>query len=226
VRIRELIAEQKALPSGLDPLGVLPLRNQHYRKDYKVAGNSGNEFLVAIRSYWLDEKELESGNCREIIQGSIASFLVEDRDGEFIIPVTDERYGDALFNFVQAISKVSDVSFLTRERVRSTFLEDLKSFLQSHVPPDRLSFDWTDPGGRDTPSSVRAFLPAKPRLKNPNPQTTRPTDQPLRGPFARRLRIHPAELRRNAGLRRSQIAIRLANSDSPGSLDFPDTRSV
>ena len=97
-------------------------------------------------SYWLDEKELESeGNRHEIIQGSLASFAVEDRDGEFIIPVEDERYGDALFNFVQALSKVTDISFLSRERIRSTFLEDFKSFVQSHVPPERVTFDWTDP---------------------------------------------------------------------------------
>jgi hypothetical protein len=29
--------------------------------------------------------------------------------------------------------------------VRSTFLEDLKSFIQSQVPADRLSINWTDP---------------------------------------------------------------------------------
>lgn len=97
-------------------------------------------------SYWLDEKELEkSGNRQDIIHGSLACFSVEDRDGEFIFPVTDTRFGDALFNFVQAISKVSDVSFLSRERVRSTFMEDLKAFLQSKVPANRLSIDWTDP---------------------------------------------------------------------------------
>ncbi len=97
-------------------------------------------------SYWLDEKELEkAGNRHEIIQGSLAGFSVEDRDGEFIIPIADEQFGDALFNFIQAISKVSDVSFLSRERVRSTFMEDLRAFLQSKVPQNRLSIDWTDP---------------------------------------------------------------------------------
>jgi len=97
-------------------------------------------------SYWLDEKELEkTGNRHEIIQGSLSSFSVENRDGEFVIPVSDERFGDALFNFIQAISKVSDVSFLSRERVRSTFMEDLRTFLQSEIPASRLSVDWTDP---------------------------------------------------------------------------------
>jgi Domain of unknown function DUF1828 len=96
-------------------------------------------------SYWLDEKELGTGNRHEIIHNALSGFFVEDRGGEFIIPIADEHYGDALFNFVQAISKVSDVSFLSRERVRSTFLEDLRVFIQSEVPSERIAFDWTDP---------------------------------------------------------------------------------
>ena len=78
-------------------------------------------------------------------RGALSGFLVEDRDGEFVIPVAADRYGDALFNFVQALSKVTDISFLSRERVRSTFMEDLRSFISSEVPPDHISFDWCDP---------------------------------------------------------------------------------
>jgi hypothetical protein len=59
--------------------------------------------------------------------------------------VSEGRFGDALFNFVQALTKVTDVSFLSRDRVRSTFLEDFKRFIESHIPPERLTFDWTDP---------------------------------------------------------------------------------
>jgi len=96
-------------------------------------------------SYWLDEEDLDSGNRQEIIQGSLAVFSVENRNGELITPVIDGQFGDALFNFVQALTKVTDVSFLSRERVRSTFMEDFKSFLRNHVPENRLTFDWTDP---------------------------------------------------------------------------------
>lgn len=97
-------------------------------------------------SYWLDEKELEkSANRHEIIHGSLAGFSVEDREGELILPITGSQFGDALFSFIQAISKVSDVSFLSRERVRSTFMDDVRAFLQSKIPPDRLMVDWTDP---------------------------------------------------------------------------------
>jgi hypothetical protein len=95
-------------------------------------------------SYWLDDKALESGNRKEIVTSSLAGFSVQNRNGELVIPVLENRFGDALFNFVQALTKVTDVSFLSREIVRSTFLEDFRAFFQSQVPPDRLEFDWTD----------------------------------------------------------------------------------
>lgn len=95
-------------------------------------------------SYWLDDKALESGNRREIIDNSLSSYSVENREGELIIPVVEGRFGDALFNFIQALTKVTDVSFLSRERVQSTFLEDFREFLKANVQPERLEFDWTD----------------------------------------------------------------------------------
>jgi hypothetical protein len=48
-QIGELIAEAKAIPTGLDPATTLILRHQHYRKEFKVVSSSGNEFVVAIR---------------------------------------------------------------------------------------------------------------------------------------------------------------------------------
>ncbi|HID08489.1 MAG TPA: hypothetical protein EYP10_15235, partial [Armatimonadetes bacterium] len=74
-----------------------------------------------------------------------STFQVEDRDGELVITIRHKRYGDALFSFVQALLKITDVSYLTRERVRSTFLEDFQSLLVETVPDKRISFDWHDP---------------------------------------------------------------------------------
>jgi len=118
-------------------------------------------------SYKIDDQDLESGNRGEIIENSLASFSVLNRDGELIIPVTEGRFGDALFNFVQALSKVTDVSFLSRERVRSTFLEDFRTFLMSKVPGDRLIFDWTDENHdtqRNYPADARINNMPKPLL--------------------------------------------------------------
>jgi len=95
-------------------------------------------------SYEISEKDLESGTRAELIGGALSAFGVENRNGEFIFPISDGRFGDALFNFVQALLKVSDVSYLSREIVRSTFLEDFRAFLRRRVPAERLQFDWHD----------------------------------------------------------------------------------
>jgi Domain of unknown function DUF1828 len=95
-------------------------------------------------SYWLDTDVIESGNRKQIVDNSLSTFSVENRDGELVIPVLEGRFGDALFNFVQALTKVTDISFLSREVVRSTFMEDLKAFLRSKVPESRLQIDWRD----------------------------------------------------------------------------------
>ena len=102
-------------------------------------------------SYDLDE-DVTEGNRGEIVTNSLSSFSVENRGGELFIPVAENRFGDALFSFIQALTKVSDVSFLSRERVVSTFMEDFRAFLRSKVPQDRLRFDWFneqhDPTGK------------------------------------------------------------------------------
>jgi len=99
-------------------------------------------------SYDIDEESLHSGTRQKIISNTISAFEVDDRDGELILPVPDERYGDALYSFVQALLKISDVSFLSRERVRSAFMDDFQSLMRESVPEERMEFDWSD-AGRD-----------------------------------------------------------------------------
>jgi hypothetical protein len=96
-------------------------------------------------TYDLDEKDLQKGNRQKIITSAISVFSVEDREGELRLSVPEDRYGDALFSFIQAILKISDVTYLSRERVKSTFLEDFRTFIETAVPTDRRSFDWFDP---------------------------------------------------------------------------------
>ena len=95
-------------------------------------------------SYDIDEESLHSGTRQKIISNTLSTFEVEDRNGELILPVPDERYGDALYSFVQALLKISDVSFLSRERVRSAFMDDFRLLMRESVPESRMEFDWSD----------------------------------------------------------------------------------
>ena len=70
---------------------------------------------------------------------------MEDRHGELVIPVENGRYGDALYSFTQALLKITDVSYLSRERTRSTFLDDFRAIFTEVVPEERRIFNWHEP---------------------------------------------------------------------------------
>ncbi|MCA1840754.1 MAG: DUF1828 domain-containing protein [Actinomycetota bacterium] len=93
-------------------------------------------------SYDIDEADLRRGTRQQIISNALEAFGVTDRQGELAMQVPDLAFGDALFSFVQALLRVTDVSFLSKERVVSTFMEDFQEFMRSQVPEERLGFDW------------------------------------------------------------------------------------
>ena len=96
-------------------------------------------------TYGMDERDLHRGTRHKIISNALSVYQVEERDGELILSVPGERYGDALYSFVQALLKITDVSYLSREQVRSTFLDDFQSLFTLWVPEERRVFDWHDP---------------------------------------------------------------------------------
>jgi len=95
-------------------------------------------------TYDINERDLHSGTRQKIISNTLSTFKVEDRHGELVLDVPDQRYGDALYSFIQALLKISDVSYLSRGRIQSTFAEDFRTFLKEVVPRERMSFDWSD----------------------------------------------------------------------------------
>jgi hypothetical protein len=103
-------------------------------------------------SYDMPEKDLQRGTREKVITNALDAFSVEDREGELTLRVDDNRFGDALFDFIQALLKITDVTYLSRERVRSTFLEDFREFVSEAVPANRREFDWHDPT-YDTPGN-------------------------------------------------------------------------
>src|SRR3989304_1523453 len=103
--------------------------------DRWVLSDEGHTYMHL--TYDLDEKDLQRGNRQKIISNALSVFSVEDREGELRLLIPKEQFGDGLFSFVQALLKISDVSYLSPERVKSTFLEDFRSFMETTVPSDR-----------------------------------------------------------------------------------------
>jgi hypothetical protein len=100
-------------------------------------------------SYSLDESSYRDGTRGKIIENVVSAHGVTDRGGELIVRLngypgspTGAAAGNALYDLIQAILKVSDVTYLSRERVQTTFFEDFRRFIADTVPRDRLVFDW------------------------------------------------------------------------------------
>lgn len=95
-------------------------------------------------TYEMDEKQLQTGTRQKVITNALSTFSVSDRDGELIEKIRDNDYGNALFSFIQALMKLTDLTFLTRERVKSTFKDDFIALMSETVPESRRTFDWFD----------------------------------------------------------------------------------
>ena len=95
-------------------------------------------------AYDIDEKLLYTGTRSKLISKALSMFEVEDRSGELILDVSDEHYGEALYDFIQTLLKITDVSYLSRERVQSTFMEDFHELLHEKVSRTRMAFEWHD----------------------------------------------------------------------------------
>lgn len=87
-----------------------------------VLSDEGHTFMHL--SYELRDREFEEGNRRKIIDEVLNSYQIENRAGELVLIIPLSRYGDALFTFVEAITRITDVTFLSREVVKTTFRED------------------------------------------------------------------------------------------------------
>ena len=93
-------------------------------------------------TYDMDEKYLTQGTRQKMISGALSAFHIEDRDGELVIPITDNRYGDSLFSFIQGILQITNVSWLSREFSPSLFIEHFKELMEDVIPKEKRTFDW------------------------------------------------------------------------------------
>lgn len=118
-------------------VAVLKKENGHW-----LITDEGHTFMHL--TYDLDEKSLYTGRRQKIITDALSMFFVEDREGELAIKIEEDKYGDALYNFIQAVLKISDVAYLKREQVRSTFLDEFHNFIEQNVREERRTFDWND----------------------------------------------------------------------------------
>lgn len=148
---RTVCKEIRLLPEGIGRWVIL----------HPFTFDDGDHFTVILRNsgaqWWLTDEghtlmhlsyedvNLEQSGYMAIIDNALAAFGLTNRQGEFTLSIPEHRFGDALFSFLQALVKISDVKYLQRERVRSLFEEEFKSFLRQTVAEHSLQFEYYHP---------------------------------------------------------------------------------
>ena len=94
-------------------------------------------------SYEIDINSLK-GSRQKIISNVMSGFGIKEQDGELILSIDGDDFGNAFYSFVQGLIKITDVTYLSRERVRSAFMEDFRNFIYESVPQERVTFNYKD----------------------------------------------------------------------------------
>jgi len=72
-------------------------------------------------AYDLDEKDLQRGTRQKIITNALSVFSVQDREGELIVPIENDSYGDAFFRFVQAILRIVEGIYFSEKKFNKRY---------------------------------------------------------------------------------------------------------
>ena len=96
-------------------------------------------------SYQMDLHSLRDGTRNKIIEDALEKYGIEEKEGKILVRIDElENAGNIFYNFIQCLISITDVSYLTRDRVASTFIEDFKQFIIETIDPQRITFDYHD----------------------------------------------------------------------------------
>jgi len=151
---KEKVCNKISLRSeGLDKYRVLtPFKFEDGDHFKIVLKKVNNDFLLTDEghtfmhlSYYMDENDFQSGTREKIIKNAISLEHITNNDGELLVKIPDEKFGDALFSFLQGLTKISNITYLSRDVVRTTFEEDLKSYIYEQIRAEHIERKWHHP---------------------------------------------------------------------------------
>lgn len=144
-----------------DEISLIPEGLSRYVVSHPFTFDDGDHYILILKKIgenWFltdeghtlmhlsyEDLDLSHGGYKEIIGNTVSAFGLEDRQGELTLSIPDTRFGDALFSFIQALIKLSDVKYLQRERIRSLFMEEFRGFLGEAIPSQYRQFDYSHP---------------------------------------------------------------------------------
>ena len=108
--------------------------------DNWCVSDEGNTFMHM--SY--DMSDFMGGTRERVIQDAIGLHGMECKDGVLTMCVSEAMIAHAVFSFVQAVSKITNVTKFTREIVHSAFMEDFNNIITNISENHHSEFNWHD----------------------------------------------------------------------------------
>lgn len=93
-------------------------------------------------SYEHDIDSFMDGTRGQLLERIVDEAGIEREGGEFYLDAPIDQLPGAIFRFGQALTRVHDLTFLSRSRVKSTFYDDLADLLRSLIDEENLQADY------------------------------------------------------------------------------------
>ena len=109
--------------------------------------DSGHTFMHL--SYEHDLDSIFAGSRRELLDQILREGNISESDGALSLKVLPEEIAEAIFRLGQTLTKIYDLTFLSRERSRSTFYDNLKILVFELVDETKIQSRFTPLGTFD-----------------------------------------------------------------------------
>jgi hypothetical protein len=99
-------------------------------------------------SYDMDvDKVVENrGNRNDLFKSALFTGQVKNHAGRLVRSIDENTdVAQAVFRFIQTMIRVNDLEYLNKERVRSTFKDDVHDFVMRAVGSEAVNENWSDP---------------------------------------------------------------------------------
>lgn len=147
---RKLCAEIEIEPEGVDRFVVY----------VPFSFDDGDHFVVLLKResgrWWLTDEghtlmhmeyfgvDFRTPSRWKVVENALANHGIQHVAGELRMPMDEPFSGDRVYSFIQGLARVSNVTAMTRDFVRSSFMDDFRATLGDVLPPEVTEFDWTD----------------------------------------------------------------------------------
>ncbi len=112
------------------------------KADGWILSDEGHTFMQL--SYRMDISGLDKGNRAKIISDTLSNYGIVESGGALTMELDPIAAGTAFYDYLQALTKITDVTYLSHDRVKSTFWDDFKEYIEDRVPAQRIEFMYRD----------------------------------------------------------------------------------